>query len=267
LKPARILSVAGSDSSGGAGVQADIKTASAFGAYAMTAISAITAQDTTGVGAIQLVDPAIVAEQIVRCLTDIGADAIKTGMLGSAAIARATAQALATHGKAIPLVVDPVMVATSGATLADAPTVEVLKTEFFPRAVLITPNLPEAERLCGVSLQIPDDIIQAGETLLSLGPQAVLIKGGHGAGDTLVDTLFTSGAAPREFRSPRIATTSTHGTGCTLSTAIACGLGQGLALPDAVERAHAFVQTAIRTAPGLGKGHGPLNHLFPANSG
>jgi hydroxymethylpyrimidine/phosphomethylpyrimidine kinase len=261
LKPARILSIAGSDSSGGAGIQADIKTASALGAYAMTAITAITAQDTAGVGAVQLIDPSTVAEQIARCLTDIGADAIKTGMIGSAAIARATAQALATHGKAIPLVVDPVMVATSGARLADAATIEVLKADFFPRATLITPNLPEAEVLCGFTIASPDEIAHAGETLLSLGSQAVLIKGGHGAGDTVIDTLFTLDTPAREFRSPRIATTSTHGTGCTLSTAIACGLGQGLALSDAVERAHAFVQTAIRTAPGFGKGHGPLNHL------
>ncbi|MBS0469731.1 MAG: bifunctional hydroxymethylpyrimidine kinase/phosphomethylpyrimidine kinase [Proteobacteria bacterium] len=261
LTPVRILSVAGSDSSGGAGIQADIKTASALGAYAMTAITAITAQDTTGVGAVQLADSGIVAEQIERCLTDIGADAIKTGMLGSAAIARAAAQALARYAGGIPLVVDPVMVSTSGAALADAGTVEVLKADVFPRATLITPNLPEAEKLCGFPLRSPEDIAHAGETLLSLGPQAVLIKGGHGASDMLVDTLFTMDAPPSHFRAPRIVTNNTHGTGCTLSTAIACGLGQGLPLAEAVARAHAFVQHAIRTAPGLGKGHGPLNHL------
>ena len=257
----RLLSIAGSDSSGGAGIQADIKTASALGAYAMTAITAITAQDTTGVGAVQLVDPAIVAEQIERCLSDIGADAIKTGMLGSAAIARAAAAALARYAKGMPLVVDPVMVATSGAALADPATIEVLKAEFFPRAALITPNIPEATRLCGFALNTPDEITHAGETLLSLGPHAVLIKGGHGASDTMTDMLFTLDAAPRAYSAKRIDTKHTHGTGCALSAAIACGLGQGMELTDAVQRAHDFVQNAIRTAPGLGAGNGPLNLL------
>jgi hydroxymethylpyrimidine/phosphomethylpyrimidine kinase len=260
-KPARILAIAGSDSGGGAGIQADIKTASTLGAYAMTAITAITAQDTTGIGAIHPVPSAIVAEQIVRCLTDIGADAIKTGMLGGADIARAVAAALAQHAGGIPLVVDPVMIATTGTTLADSAVVEILKGDFFPRATLITPNLPEAARLCGFALAAPDDIAHAGEMLLSLGPQAVLIKGGHGAGDTLTDTLFTPDAPPRAFTAQRIDTRHTHGTGCTLSTAIACGLAQGMALADAIGRAHAFVQEAIRTAPGLGAGQGPLNHL------
>ncbi|MEJ0042761.1 MAG: hydroxymethylpyrimidine/phosphomethylpyrimidine kinase [Rhizomicrobium sp.] len=170
-KPARLLAIAGSDCSGGAGIQADIKTASALGVYAMTAITAVTAQDTTGIGAIQLMAPAIVREQIERCLSDIGADAIKIGMLGSAEIARAVAASLAAHAKAIPLVVDPVMAATSGAALADQAVAEVLKAEFFPRAALITPNLPEAQRLCGFALATPDDVMRAGETLLSLGPK------------------------------------------------------------------------------------------------
>ena len=260
-KPARLLAIAGSDSSGGAGIQADIKTASALGVYAMTAITAVTAQDTTGVGAVQLVAPEVVREQIERCLIDIGADAIKIGMLGSADIARAVAGALARLTKDIPLVVDPVMVATSGAALADSAVVETLKAEFFPRAALITPNLPEAERLCGFPLVTLDDVARAGESLLSLGPQAVLIKGGHGADDTLTDMLFTLDEGPRAFTAARIETRHTHGTGCTLSTAIACGLGQGMALAEAVARAHAFVQQAIRTAPGFGAGHGPLNHL------
>lgn len=260
-KPARLLAIAGSDSSGGAGIQADIKTASALGVYAMTAITAVTAQDTTGVGAVQLIAPDIVREQIERCLSDIGADAIKIGMLGSADIARAVAAVLAARAKDIPLVVDPVMVATSGTALADAGVVEVLKAEFFPRAALVTPNLPEAERLCGFPVATLDDVVRAGETLLSLGSQAVLIKGGHGGGDTLTDTLFTPDDPPRAFTAARIETRHIHGTGCTLSTAIACGLGQGMALTDAVARAHAFVQEAIRTAPGFGAGHGPLNHL------
>jgi hydroxymethylpyrimidine/phosphomethylpyrimidine kinase len=257
-KPARLLAIAGSDSSGGAGIQADIKTADALGVYAMTAITAVTAQDTTGVGAVQLVAPHIVAEQIVRCLSDIGADAIKIGMLGSAEIARAVTTALP---KNIPCVFDPVMIATSGAALADDGTVEVLKSEFFPRAALVTPNLPEAERLCGFALSTPGAIARAAAALLALGPQAVLIKGGHGDGDTLVDTLFVRDAPPRSFSASRIDTRNTHGTGCTLSTAIACGLAQGMPLVDAIARAHAFVQQAIRTAPDFGRGHGPLNHL------
>jgi len=260
-KPARLLSIAGSDSSGGAGIQADIKTASALGVYAMTAVTAVTAQDTTGVGTIQLIAVEVVREQIVRCLSDIGADAIKIGVLGSAEIARAVAATLARLAKDVPLVVDPVMVATSGAALAGRAVVEVLKSEFFPRAALVTPNLPEAERLCGFPVATLDDVAHAGETLLSLGPQAVLIKGGHGEGDTLTDMLFTLGEPPRAFTAARVETRHTHGTGCTLSTAIACGLGQGMSLGDAVARAHAFVQAAIRTAPGLGAGHGPLNHL------
>ena len=260
-KPARILSIAGSDSSGGAGIQADIKTASALGVYAMTAITAITAQDTTGVGAIHPVPPEIVAEQIARCLADIGADAIKTGMLGSAGIALAVAATLAKHAKGIPLVVDPVMVSTSGAALADAGVFEVLKADLFPRATLVTPNLPEAERLCGFALVTPQDMLRAGETLLSLGPEAVLLKGGHGGADTVTDLLFTLDAPPRAYIAKRIDTTSTHGTGCTLAAAIACGLGQGMALGDAIQRAHDFVQQAIRTAPGFGAGNGPLNHL------
>ncbi|MBL6853424.1 MAG: bifunctional hydroxymethylpyrimidine kinase/phosphomethylpyrimidine kinase [Alphaproteobacteria bacterium] len=260
-QPARVLSIAGSDSSGGAGIQADIKTATALGAYAMTAITAITAQDTTGVGAIVLIAPAVVREQMERCLSDIGADVIKTGMLGSAETVRAVAPILRTQARGIPLVVDPVMIATSGARLAESGVVEAMKAELFPLATLITPNLPEAERLCGFELRTPQDLHRAGEALLSLGPHAVLLKGGHGASDTLVDLLFAQDAVPCAYSAQRIETRHTHGTGCTLSTAIACGLGQGMPLPDAIERAHAYVQRAIRTAPGFGAGNGPINHL------
>jgi hydroxymethylpyrimidine/phosphomethylpyrimidine kinase len=227
----------------------------------MTAITAITAQDTTGVGAIVPVAPAVVVEQIERCLADIGADAIKTGMLGSPEIARAIAATLAAGGKDIPLVVDPVIVATSGAVLAEAGAVEAMKADLFPMAALVTPNLPEAERLCGFAPKTQQDVRRAGEVLLAMGPQAVLLKGGHGAADTLVDWLFTRDGAPRAYTAQRIETRHTHGTGCTLSTAIACGLGQSMPLPDAIARAHAYVQRAIRTAPGFGAGNGPLNHL------
>ncbi|MEI9991153.1 MAG: bifunctional hydroxymethylpyrimidine kinase/phosphomethylpyrimidine kinase [Rhizomicrobium sp.] len=263
-KPARLLAIAGSDSSGGAGIQADIKTASALGVYAMSAITAVTAQDTTGIGAIHLIPPAIVREQIERCLADIGADAIKIGMLGSVEIARAVAASLAAHAKGIPLVVDPVMVATRGTALADDGVIDVLKAEFFPRAALITPNLPEAGRLCGFAVATREDVAHAGEMLLSLGPQAVLVKGGHGAGGILTDMLYTPDDPPRAFSAARIETGHTHGTGCTLSTAIACGLGQGLPLADAVARAHAFVQAAIANAPGFGAGNGPIDLLTHA---
>jgi hydroxymethylpyrimidine/phosphomethylpyrimidine kinase len=227
----------------------------------MTAITAITAQDTTGVGAIVPIAPAVVREQIERCLSDIGADAIKTGMLGSAETVIAIAATLFAHARTISLVVDPVMVATSGAVLAESGVIEAMKADLFPKATLITPNLPEAERLCGFELRTPQDIHHAGEVLLSLGPQAVLLKGGHGASDILTDWLFTFDARPRAYAAPRIETRHTHGTGCTLSTAIACGLGQGMPLPDAVQRAHDYVQRAIRAAPGFGAGNGPVNHM------
>jgi hydroxymethylpyrimidine/phosphomethylpyrimidine kinase len=257
----RLLAIAGSDSGGGAGIQADIKTASALGAYAMTAITAVTAQDTTGVGSIHLVPAAIVREQIERCLCDIGADAIKIGMLGSCEIAQSVAATLARFAKDIPIVVDPVIVATSGAMLADDAVVDALKTLFFPIAALITPNLPEAARLCGFKLQSGDDLLRAGHVLLALGPRAVLLKGGHGGSDTVTDLLFTPDADPRSYIAKRVDTAHTHGTGCTLATAIACGLGEGLPLGDAIQRAHDYVQRAIRTAPGFGAGNGPVNHL------
>jgi hydroxymethylpyrimidine/phosphomethylpyrimidine kinase len=261
LKPARVLSIAGSDSGGGAGIQADIKTATALGVYAMTAVTAITAQDTTGVGAIVPVAAVVVREQIERCLSDIGADAIKTGMLGSADIASTVAATLAERAAGVPLVVDPVMVATSGVVLAEDGVVGVMKSDLFPRATLVTPNLPEAERLCGFALKTAEDLLRAGRALLALGPQAVLLKGGHGGSDTLTDLLFTPWFDPRAYVAKRVDTTNTHGTGCTLSTAIACGLAEGLPLADAIQRAHDYVQRAIRTAPGFGAGNGPINHL------
>ena len=261
MKPVRLLAIAGSDSGGGAGIQADIKTASALGAYAMTAITAVTAQDTTGIGAIHLVPAAVVREQIERCLSDIGADAIKIGMLGSAEIACAVAEAVVKQAPAVPRVVDPVMVSTSGAALADDAAVEILRKVLFVGAALITPNLPEAEKLCGFALKSGDDLLRAGGRLLSLGPKAVLIKGGHGGSDTVTDLLFTPSSEPRAYIAKRIETRHTHGTGCALSTAIACGLGQGMPLGDAVQRAHDFVQNAIRSAPGLGAGNGPINHI------
>jgi len=263
-RPARVLIIAGSDSSGGAGIQADIKTATAFGAYAMTAITAVTAQDTTGVGAIQPIPAEIVREQIVRCLSDIGADAIKTGMLANAECVHAAAEELSARAQHVPLVVDPVLVSTSGYALGDVDVVEALKSALFHHATLITPNLPEAERLCGFALETGEDLQRAGAALLALGPQAVLIKGGHGGSDTVTDLLFTRSGNPRAYIAKRLDTVHTHGTGCTLATAIACGLGQGIALGEAIQQAHDFVQHAIRTAPGFGAGSGPINHMHGA---
>jgi hydroxymethylpyrimidine/phosphomethylpyrimidine kinase len=244
-RPARVLIIAGSDSSGGAGIQADIKTATALGAYAMTAVTAVTVQDTTGVHAIHLIPSEIVRDQIVACLNDIGADAIKTGMLGSAKMVETVAQTLKDHARGIPLVVDPVMASTSGTMFLDDAAVTVLREKLIPLAALVTPNDLEARRLA-----------------LSAKGVALLMKGGHRKDARgVVDVLMEPGSPNREFISPRLATTSTHGTGCALSTAIACGLGQRMQLGDAVARAHAFVHEAIRTAPGFGKGRGPLNFL------
>jgi len=257
----RLLAIAGSDSSGGAGIQADIKTASTLGAYAMTAVTAITAQDTTVIGTIYLIPSAVVAEQIARCLSDIGADAIKTGMMGSAETVALVAQIVQEKAAGIPLVVDPVLIATRGAVLGDESVLAALRSFLVPRASLVTPNLPEAARLCGFALQTSEDLLHAGEAILDMGAKAVLIKGGHGANDTITDLLFVADQSPRAYIGRRVDTPHTHGTGCTLSTAIACGLGEGMALGDAVQRAHDFVQRAIRTAPGLGQGNGPINLL------
>ena len=261
MKPVRLLAIAGSDSSGGAGIQADIKTATAFGAYAMTAVTAVTAQDTTGIGDIQMIPASLVREQIERCLGDIGADAIKIGMLCSVEIVEAVAAVLSTRAASIPTIVDPVMQATTGTALADDGTIDALRAMLFSGAALVTPNLPEAERLCGFSPQTSNDLLRAGTALLAMGPKAVLLKGGHGGSETITDLLFTPNSEPRAYIAKRVDTIHTHGTGCTLSTAIACGLGEGMPLGDAVQRAHDFVQRAIRTAPGFGAGGGPINHL------
>jgi hydroxymethylpyrimidine/phosphomethylpyrimidine kinase len=257
--PARLLIIAGSDSSGGAGIQADIKTAAAFGAYAMTAVTAVTVQDTKAVRAIHPVPPAIVRGQIEAALADIGVDAIVTGMLFSAPIVRAVAETLAQRARGIALVVDPVMVSTSGTTLLDDDAVETLKQRLLPLATLVTPNLPETKQLTGVAGTSRDAVRKAANTLRNMGAKAALIKGGH-ASKATVDDLLVWEHGEDVFAFPRLKTRHTHGTGCTLATAIACGLAQGLPLPVAVGRAREYVQAAIAGAPGLGKGHGPLNH-------
>ena len=258
-KPARVLIIAGSDSSGGAGLQADIKTADAFGCYAMTAVTAVTVQNTVGVTGVHHIPSDVVRDQIVACLSDIGADAIKTGMLGTAAIVKIVAITLAKHARGIPLVVDPVMVSTSGARLLDDDAEDVIRTRLLPMATLVTPNIPETKRLTGLRSTRRADITSAAASLREMGAKAALIKGGHSTRSTIDDVLVWEGGE-EVFAYPRIKTRHTHGTGCTLATAIACGLAQGLSLPLAVGRAREYVQWAIETAPGFGKGHGPLNH-------
>lgn len=257
--PARVLIIAGSDSGGGAGIQADIKTATALGAYAMTAITAVTVQNTKGVQAFHKVPPGIVAGQIAAVLSDIGADAIKTGMMASADIVQAVAEALAAYAS-IPLVVDTVMIAKGGSSLVDESGVDAMKRLLVPRATLITPNAPEAARLTGLAVETPDDLVRVGKRLMEQGARAVLVKGGHLAGDTVTDALVDSSGV-HLFRARRIETTSTHGTGCTLASAIATGLAQGMALQDAIARARSFLHEALRTSLALGGGTGPLNHL------
>jgi hydroxymethylpyrimidine/phosphomethylpyrimidine kinase len=256
----RLLAIAGSDSSGGAGIQADIKTATALGAYAMTAIAAVTAQDTTGVHAVQLMSPDLVVAQVRACLDDIGADAIKIGMLGSAEIADAVADTLRRHAAGIPIVLDPVLASTSGTPLVDEAGVKILRENLIPLSTLVTPNIPEAELLTGIACSNDAGIRRAGEAFLAMGAKAVLIKGGHGRREQLVDTLITR-EGHDAFAFPRIDTQHTHGTGCTYATAIAVGLAEGRGLEDAVTRAVHYLRSAIETAPGLGSGHGPLNHM------
>ena len=255
MTPARVLVIAGSDSSGGAGLQADIKTAMAFGCYAMTAVTAVTVQDTRSVRAVHAIPAAIVAAQVEACLADIGADAIKIGMLGAAKTVKAVAAVLEKKARKIPIVLDPVMESTSGTNFLDDAAAAALKKYFLPLATLVTPNIPEARKLTGAR-----DPERAARTLIAMGARAALIKGGHATKATVDDVLVWKGGTDI-FAFLRIKTKHTHGTGCTLSTAIACGLAQGLSLPLAVGRAREFVQNAILTAPGLGKGRGPLNHF------
>ena len=256
----RVLAIAGSDSGGGAGVQADIKTITALGGYAASAITAVTVQDTLGVHAIHPIPAPFVAAQIRAVLADIGADAIKTGMLGDAATVESVLEAL-TDWPDIPLVVDPVMVATSGAALLDAGGLVPLR-RLIAGAALVTPNAPEAEALTGIAVATTDDLRRAGEALLTSGVRAVLMKGGHVPGDSVIDLLMTP-ASETILEGPRIATRHTHGTGCTLASACAVGLAQGLRLEDAVARAWAYTAEAIQRAPGFGKGAGPLDHAWP----
>ncbi|GAB4182688.1 MAG: bifunctional hydroxymethylpyrimidine kinase/phosphomethylpyrimidine kinase [Thalassobaculales bacterium] len=258
----RVLIVAGSDSGGGAGIQADIKTVTMLGGYAATAITALTAQNTLGVHGIQEVPVPFIERQMEAVLGDIGADAVKTGMLHRAEVIEAVCAMLDSHAAGVPLVVDPVMVAKGGAPLLEKSAIDALKAELILRATVLTPNLPEAELLSGRRIQDPEDMGKVGRMLLTLGPRAVLMKGGHLPGEQVTDILVT-GSEFHAFTSARVDSRHTHGTGCTLASAIAVGLAQGMPVKDAVRRARLYVQEAIRRAPGLGSGHGPLDHGHP----
>lgn len=257
----RVLIIAGSDSGGGAGIQADIKTVTMMGAYAATAVTAITVQNTLGVSAVHPVPLEIVAAQVRAVVSDIGVDAIKTGMLGSADIVAEVA-GLLQETKGAQVVVDPVMVAKGGAALLDDDAVGMVMERLVPATRLLTPNAPEAERLTGIPIEGPEDMRRAGSALLAAGAGAVLMKGGHVPGERVVDILMTPAGECR-FEAPRLETRHTHGTGCTLASACAAGLALGLPLEDAVGRAWTYVQKALAHAPGLGRGHGPLGHNWP----
>ena len=255
----RVLIVAGSDSGGGAGIQADIKTVTALGGFAMTALTALTAQNTLGVQAVHPVPLDFIVAQIRSVMTDLGADVIKTGMLGTSDVIETVCAALEEYAAGVPIVVDPVMVAKGGHALLADEAVGTLRRRLLPKAAVITPNLPEAEALCGMTIASVSDMRAAAAVLLSLGVPAVLLKGGHLPGDELVDLLATPDGI-EAFASARIQTRHTHGTGCTTASAVAVGLAQGLSLRDAVVRARAYVRAAIAGAPGHGSGHGPLDH-------
>jgi len=254
----RVLVIAGSDSSGGAGIQADIKTITALGGYATTAITSLTVQNTLGVQDVLPVAGVFVEAQMSAVLGDIGTDAIKTGMLGTKGVVLAVA---ANIPDGIPVVVDPVMVATSGDSLLDTDAISALKEKLIPKATILTPNIPEAKILTGQKINNKANMKSAGETLLGLGAKAVLIKGSHLAGVEIIDLLITKNEVT-EFPHKRIKTTNSHGTGCTLSSAIALGLASGLEIKKAVEMAIDYVLKALANAPGFGAGNGPLGHTL-----
>lgn len=257
----RVLIVAGSDSGGGAGIQADIKTVTMFGAYAATAVSAITVQNTVGVSEVLPLDPDLIVRQMQAVLDDIGADVVKTGMLHSTEVIEAVAREIDARAD-LSLVVDPVMVATSGDPLLQDDAMIALRNLLVPAATILTPNMPEAARLTGQTVETLDDQKRAGDALMGLGPTAVLVKGGHGQGTDVHDVLVTEDSI-EVMSSPRIDTVHTHGTGCTLASAIAALLSKGAPMREAVSIARDYVHEAIASAPGFGKGHGPLNHMHP----
>ncbi len=259
MTPSRILIIAGSDAGGGAGIQADIKTVTALGGYAMTAVTALTAQNTCGVQGVVGVDPDFIREQIRSVVSDLGVDCVKTGMLHDNAVIDAVAEELQSSATHVPWVIDPVMVAQSGARLVGEGAMARLRAAIVPQARLITPNLPEAGALLGRPIGSVDEMEDAARALLDLGPDAVLLKGGHLGAERLTDVLATADGCER-LEHARIDTRSDHGTGCTLASAIAEGLGRELPLAHAVHRGRDYLQQALATAAPLGAGHGPVNH-------
>ena len=259
LMKGRVLICAGSDSGGGAGIQADIKTVTAMGGFASTAVTALTAQNTMGVESIFEVPIKFLLEQIRVVLSDLGADCIKTGMLHNVGVIEAISEALEKGGNEKYLVVDPVMVAKGGHKLLELSALDALKSYMIARADLLTPNIPEAELLTGSEINNIDTMRRAAHVILEMGSKAVLLKGGHLKGETLTDILVTKDNE-KIYSGPRLLTKHTHGTGCSMASAVATGVAQGNTLEMAVERAREYVFTAIKTAPQFGKGHGPLNH-------
>ncbi len=254
------LTIAGSDSGAGAGIQADLKTFAAHGVYGICAITAVTAQNTRGVVCWQALEADLVTAQIEAVVSDIGADAVKIGMLANAAIAEAVAASI----RALDLpqvVVDPVMIAKGGDRLLAEEAIATMRSELLPLAHVVTPNIPEAEALTGLSIRSLDDMRQAALRILALGPRVVVVKGGHAGGPESIDVCATA-TGSFDIRAPRIDTRHTHGTGCTLSSAIAANLALGLADREAIARARDYLDGAMRHAPGLGAGHGPLNHFW-----
>lgn len=259
----RVLIIAGSDSGGGAGIQADIKTVTVLGGYAATAITALTIQNTLGVSGIVATPPKAVRAQMEAVLKDIGADVLKTGMLGDKLLVETIAEAFEDLAAGVPRVIDPVMVASSGDSLLPKDAVDAVRRLMVPGAALVTPNAPEAEVLTGKAVDGLNGQRRAAEKLLDMGARAALVKGGHVPGDVIVDVLATE-AGEHFFDGPRIVTKATHGTGCTLASGIAAGIARGLSLQDAVALARAYLVEAIRRAPGLGQGNGPVDHGWPA---
>ncbi len=255
-----VLTVAGSDSGAGAGVQADLKTFAALGVYGLTAVTSVTAQNTQRVSAVLAVSPELVAAQMASVATDFDVMVTKTGMLPSAAIVRAVAVTLSHYGLHR-LVVDPVMVAKTGDRLVDDEALDALRAELLPRALVVTPNIPEAEALAGMTIASDSDRLRAAETILGLGPSAVIVKGGHFGSEHIRDLLLDADGM-LECVTERVASRHTHGTGCTFSAALVAYLAQGHGLRDALPAAQRYVAGAIRNSPGLGHGHGPMQHFW-----
>ena len=255
----KAMTIAGSDSGGGAGIQADLKTFAALGVYGSSTLTAITAQNTVGVTMVHEIPIDIIVAQIDAVLSDIGADAVKTGMLASSAIVETVAEEMERH-QVSRLVVDPVMVAKSGDRLLQEDAVEALRTRLIPLAAVVTPNIPEAEALTGLKIETDEDVRRAAEAIIQLGARAVVVKGGHREGPAT--DLFYDGVRFQEFSAPRIDTVNTHGTGCTFASAVAAGLAKGLEVVESVQLAKDYVTEAIRRSFPVGRGHGPLHHFY-----